>query len=276
MASMQYSAHPSRHTPRRRASREARRDTLLGALGNAVRARRTATGLTLKALAERAQVSERFLVQLETGEGNISVARLADVAEALGTTPAELLTPAPGDRSNVRPIAAAVIALLGVRGAGKSSVGEIVARRLKLPFVELDALVAREAGMALPLIFEMHGEDYFRRLERQSLRKLLDGSPSCVVATGGSIVTDPETYELLRRRAVTIWLRAEAKDHWDRVVAQGDARPMKDRANAMSELKSLLRARKPLYAQAEHVIETSGVPRERVADQVIHLMKGKS
>lgn len=263
------------------ASREQRRHALLHSLGGAVRAQRTAAGLTLRALATRARVSERFLAQLESGLGNISVARLADVADALGTSLAELLTlGGKGQRAAARarglgPDSRRVIALLGVRGAGKSSIGGRVARRLKIPFVELDALVAREAGMSLSMIFELQGEAYFRRLERQVLRKLVDGAGSCVLATGGALVTDPETFTLLRQRAITVWLRAEAQDHWTRVVAQGDARPMKGRANAMSELKLLLRARRPLYAQAAHKVDTSGIPLERAVERVLDAIKGR-
>jgi XRE family aerobic/anaerobic benzoate catabolism transcriptional regulator len=137
--------------------------------------------------------------------------------------------------------------------------------------VELDALVAREAGMSLATIFDMHGEAYFRKMEREALRKFLDVSKAkgAVVATGGSLVTDAETYAMLRKRAVTVWLKARARDHWDRVVAQGDGRPMRDRTNAMSELKSLLRARKPLYAQAAHVIDTSSVTLDEAVSRVL-------
>src|SRR5262249_22982267 len=145
-----------------------RRFELLRDLGIAVRARRTGMGLTIRALAQRADVSERFLAQLESGEGNISVARLQDVAEALDTSAADLLSARPK-----RNPAKGVVALLGLRGAGKSTLGPEVARRLGVPFFELDALVAREAGMPLSTIFEMHGEAWFRRVERDVLRAFL-------------------------------------------------------------------------------------------------------
>jgi XRE family transcriptional regulator, aerobic/anaerobic benzoate catabolism transcriptional regulator len=253
---MNYTATGSRAPNSKRAQ-------LLLALGSAVRARRAERGLSRRALAERAGVSERFLVQLETGEGNISVARLQDVAEALETTAAELLSVKPALPSR------GVVALLGLRGAGKSTIGAAVARRLGVPFVELDSLVAREAGMDLSTIFEIHGDAYFRRLERECLKKLLDTRDAAVVATGGSIVTAPETFELLRLRTTTVWLKANPRDHWDRVVAQGDARPMKNRANAMSELKALLQARRPLYALADHVVDTSGVSLHDAAARVL-------
>ena len=125
--------------------------------------------------------------------------------------------------------------------------------------------------MSLDTIFEMHGEAYFHRLERETLRKLLDetGGRGAVLATGGSIVTDAETFGLLKQRTVTVWLKARARDHWDRVVAQGDVRPMKNRANAMSELKALLRERKPLYAQATHIVDTSSLALEETVDRVL-------
>jgi XRE family aerobic/anaerobic benzoate catabolism transcriptional regulator len=243
-----------------------RRETFLRALGGAVRARRAERGLTLRALAARAGVSERFLASLESGDGNISVARLQDVAEALETTAAELLSGPARPKAKAQ---AGIVSLLGLRGAGKTSIGAAVAKRLGVPFVELDALVAREAGMGLSTMFEIHGEAYFRRVEREALRKFLDANDAAVLATGGSIVTAPDTFELLRRRTTTVWLKADARDHWRRVVAQGDVRPMKNRANAMGELKALLRARKPLYAQAEHVVDTSSRSLESVTKELL-------
>ena len=272
---MQYSASSSGATGSGGAG------ALLGALGVAVRARRAEKRLTMRELGENAGVSERFLVQLETGDANISVARLEDVAEALGTTAARLLTEASAQpRAHAQGIVAAsthapIVALLGLRGAGKTTIGERVAKRLGVPFVELDAEVAREAGMPLPMIFEMHGEAYFHRLERDTLRRLLDESKGrgAVVATGGSIVSDAETFALLKERTVTLWLKASARDHWARDVAQGDARPMRGRNNAMSELKALLRERKPLYAQAAHVVDTSRAELEEAVERVMKAVK---
>ncbi|MEO7113121.1 MAG: shikimate kinase [Polyangiaceae bacterium] len=267
---LQYS---SRVASRARAS-TANRSTLLRALGAQVRALRKASNYSLRVLAEATQMSERFLVQLEQGEGNISVGRLADVASALGTTSSALLgfaekAEGPKKQADRR----RVVALLGLRGAGKSTVGPRLAKQLDAPFVELDALVAREAGMKLSTIFELHGEDYFRNIERDALKKFLDSHESAVIATSGSIVTAKQTYALLRERTTTVWLKARAKDHWDRVVAQGDGRPMKDRANAMNELKLLLKSRTPLYAEADVTIDTSTLTIEdavaRVFDKVV-------
>jgi XRE family aerobic/anaerobic benzoate catabolism transcriptional regulator len=259
---MNYTSSSARSQPDRRAE-------LLRALGRAVRRRRNDLGLTMKALAAAAGVSERFLAQLETGEGNISVARLQDVAEALATSASALLA-----RVDAGPAPHRVVALLGLRGAGKSTLGPEIARRLGVAFFELDALVAREAGMPLPTIFEMHGEAWFRRLELETLRRFLDAHEAGVLATGGALVTAEETYALLRRRTTTIWLKARAHDHWDRVLRQGDARPMRNRANAMSELKALLRTRKPLYSLADHVVDTSSTSFEEATARVVAAVTG--
>lgn len=232
-----------------------------------MRARRNELGLTLAALAKKTGMSERFLVQLEAGEGNISVARLEDVAEALGATAAELLAMADRERTPRN-----VIALVGLRGAGKSSIGRAVARRLRVPFVELDELIVREAQMTLSTIFEIHGERYYRGVEREVLRRLLDADEACVVATGGSIVTDAETWGMLRARAMTVWLRATPQEHWDRVVAQGDVRPMRDRPRAMNELRQLLGARTPLYEEAKVVVDTSKKKPTAVVDALLHAL----
>ncbi len=243
-----------------------RRAKLLEALGAAVRSSRSELGLTLKALAEKAQVSVRFLVQLEAGEGNISVARLEDVAEALGTTGAELLARAarPTDHATQR-----TIALVGLRGAGKSSIGAAVAKRLGLPFVELDEAIVREAQMTLGAIFEIHGEAWYRNVERTVLRRILDQKKPVVLATGGSIVTDAETWGLLRNRAKTIWLKASPEEHWNRVVAQGDMRPIRGRPQARSELAKLLASRTPLYEQAGATVDTSKKSTASVVEAVI-------
>lgn len=240
---------------------------LLSGLGAAVRARRGARGLTLKVLAAEARVSPRFLLQLELGEGNVSVARLLDIADALGSSPAELLAEAVARGSPPR--ASGVVALLGLRGAGKSTLGALAAKTLGVPFVELDALVAKHAGMTLPVIFEMHGEAHFRRLEREALRRFLDESGGAVLATSGSLVTDRETYALLRKNAKTVWLRADPADHLRRVVAQGDLRPMQGRPAARRELEGLLRARRRLYAQADVTVDTSALGIERSAERIV-------
>lgn len=241
---------------------------LLKHLGAEVRRRRQDRALTLRELAAEAGVSQRFLVSVEKGEANISVVRLADVARALGTDPATLLG---GPVATVEK--GPLVALLGLRGAGKTTIGQRAAERLEQPFVELDARIVGRAGMGLEEIFSMHGADYYRRLEHGALEEILSRGQGGLLATGGSIVTSHATFELLRSQAVTIWLRATAEDHWERVVAQGDARPMADRSDAMSELRSILRARRALYERAHHVVDTSGLGLERSVDAVVRVMR---
>ena len=197
-------------------------------------------------------VSERFLAQLEAGKGNISLGRFADVAQALSTTPAELLV---GAFPSTAPDG--VIALLGLRGAGKSSVGARLAQHRAVQFIEVDERIEEAAGLSLTEIFELHGEAYYRRLEREVLSRLLtDGAPA-VLATGGSIVNDRDNYSLLRERCTTVWLRARPEDHWNRVIQQGDRRPMGKNPHAFSELRALLTARESLYSAADHIVDTS-------------------
>jgi XRE family transcriptional regulator, aerobic/anaerobic benzoate catabolism transcriptional regulator len=234
-------------------------DLLLTTLGRRARALRAARGYTLRELADRSELSARFLVQIESGEANVSVRKLASLARALGTTPADLLAGPGGDAG------LPVVALLGLRGAGKSAIGRRLARRLKVPFVELDRRVEEAAGLGLDEVFALHGQDYYRRLEREALDQVLSGDRPVVLATGGGIVTSPETYAALRRRALTVWLRADAEDHWNRVVQQGDRRPMADNPEAMAELRRLLAERQPLYAGADHVVDTSRLSVEQAA-----------
>ena len=187
----------------------------------------------------------------------------ADVAGALGTSPAELLAGASA------PSAARVIALLGVRGAGKSTIGQRVAAQRKMAFIEVDQQIEQTAGQSLAVIFELHGESYYRKLETQVLERLLGEGTAKVLATGGSIVNHRDNYQLLKESACTVWLRATAEDHWNRVVEQGDERPMAQNPRAFSELKALMAAREPLYASADHVIDTHGRSVEEVLALVL-------
>lgn len=236
-------------------------DHLLLELGRRARARRLEGGWTLREIAERSGVSPRFLVQLEAGLGNISVRRLADVARALETTAATLLTDSDDEREPI-------IALLGLRGAGKTTVGRRLARRLRVPFVELDRRIEQAADLSLAEIFSLHGEGYYRRVEREVLEAMLEEHRPMVLATGGGIVTAPETYAALRRGATTIWLRARPEDHWNRVVRQGDRRPMADHPQAMADLRALLASREPLYASAAHSIDTSSRSVDAVVEEI--------
>jgi XRE family transcriptional regulator, aerobic/anaerobic benzoate catabolism transcriptional regulator len=216
--------------------------------------------MSRRELSGRSGVSERFLAELEGGRGNISLARFADVCGALAASPAEILA---GTEEAARP---AAVALLGVRGAGKSTIGAALADRLGAPFVELDQAIEQAAGLTLGEIFELHGEAHYRRLERDALEGALDGSP-VVLATGGSIVSDGDSYSFLQSRARTVWLRARAEDHWERVIRQGDRRPMAENPHAFAQLRQLMADREPLYARAHHIIDTSG----RAVGEVVDL-----
>ncbi len=244
------------------------RNTFLAAVGARVRSLREERGLSRRQLSERSGVSERFLAQLEVGDGNISLARFAEVAGALGLSPAELLA---GAELAPRPLAP--VALLGVRGAGKSTVGAALASRIGVPFVELDQNIELAAGLSLGELFEMHGEAHYRNLEREALRRVLDGSP-LVLATGGSIVSDRDSYAFLRQRARTVWLRARPEDHWERVIRQGDRRPMAENPHAFAQLRELLTARQALYAAAHHVVDTSGRSLDQVVEAVREVVTG--
>lgn len=238
---------------------------LLQRVGARVRGEREHRGWSRRELSRACGVSERFLAQLEGGEGNISLVRFAEVAAALGTTPAALL--AEPERAGERPIA-----LLGLRGAGKSTIGAALAKRLRVPFVELDQRIEAAAELTLGEIFELHGEAYYRRLEHEVLSELLGrperGEPM-VLATGGSIVNDHANYALLRDRCRTVWLRARPADHWNRVIKQGDQRPMKANPHAFAELEALLAARAELYGECDVAIDTSGVGVDTVVARVM-------
>lgn len=240
----------------------------LHALGARVRELRHERQLTLAELSERTGISARYLVSLEAGDGNISLLRLFELAEALSVPAAELVVAAEKARGEDPADKTCSIAFVGLRGAGKTSVGQGLARSLGVPFVELDGFIAERAGMSLAMIFEMHGEAYFRRLEREALTLVLAHGKPVVLATGGSLVTAGDTYAELRRATHTVWLKARAEEHWDRVVAQGDGRPMKGRANAMNELRALLKSRAPLYGLAEHTVETSGAEVEQIVNDL--------
>ena len=244
----------------------------LETLGERVRKRREALGLTQRQLAVRAELSLRFLAQLEAGEGNISLLRFAQLARALGLSASALLHEAEAPDAEPIPAPGPVVALVGLRGAGKSTIGKRLARQLRVPLVELDARIEAAAGLPLAQIFELHGEAYYRRLERETLRSVLEETPAAVIATGGSIVNDRETWRLLRERATTVWLRARPEDHWNRVVEQGDQRPMAQNPHAFAELRALLTAREPLYATAAHSVDTSQLGLDGAVAKIANLL----
>ena len=226
----------------------------LARLGERVRAWRTEHAMTRKTLALASGVSERYLAQLESGQGNISVLLLRKLAHAM-QVPVELLV-----REHGAAAKSARIALLGLRGAGKSTLGAKLAHALQVPFIELDREVEQEAGAPLGEVFSMYGQEAFRRFERKALARVLKQFPRAVIATGGSLVNDPDTYSLLLDHCTCVWLKATPEEHMARVMAQGDVRPFKGSPAALEEIRRLLADRDRLYARADAVLGTSGRP----------------
>lgn len=236
---------------------------VLRALGRRVRTFRDERGLSLAELARSAEVSRRYLTDLEAGRGNPSVVVLLRLCAVLQTTLSELT------RVEVRTRAARRVALLGLRGAGKSTVGRLLARRVEVPFVELDARVEEVAGLTLGEVFDLHGDAGFRRFESDALERVLAQAEALVVATGGSLVDHPQTFDRLLSTCRTVWLRARPEDHFGRVLAQGDRRPMADRPRAMDELIERLRRREPAYARAELTVDTHARDPEDVVALIV-------
>ena len=224
----------------------------LGRLGERVRAWRAAHAMTRKALALASGVSERYLAQLESGQGNISVLLLRKLAHAM-QVPVEVLVREQGAAAR-----SARIALLGLRGAGKSTLGAKLAQALHMPFIELDREVETEAGAPLGEVFSLYGQEAFRRFERKALARVLKQTPRAVIATGGSLVNDPDTYNLLLDHCTCVWLKATPEEHMQRVMAQGDMRPFKGSPAALEEIRRLLADRGRLYSRADAVLDTSG------------------
>jgi len=269
---------------------------LLAGVGARVRALRIDAGLNVRQLADRARLSRRFINQLEAGSGNISIAGLGRVAAGLGRSIVELVPPPGEDRSTMaeawrlfnslsaddlnafqewieKRVGArskpGFVAFIGLRGAGKSTVAPLLAKQLKMKFVEVDFLIEQAAGMSLGEIFTLHGEQYYRRLERTALTELLSRSPACVLAPGGSVVKDAQSWELIKRRCFTVWLHATPNELMRRMRRQGDMRPMQGRPAAMDELKALLARREPLYAESKLKIDTTNKTPLAVVAQIL-------
>jgi len=271
------------------------RDPLLARVGARVRDVRKRRRLTARALAERAGLSVRFVSQLERGEANIAVGRLARVAGALGVSLASLVADPPrtGDSRGAieRALdgrspeeiercrrlvelalgeeAAASVSLLGLRGAGKSTIGPSVAARLGLSFVELDDRIQEAAGLDLAEIFALHGETYYRRLQARCLAEVLASAGSVVVELPGGIVQNEEAFAAALAHTTTVWLRARPEEHMRRVLAQGDTRPVADRRDAMAELRAILASRVPLYRRAAVTVDTTGRAVDEVTEAVL-------
>ena len=224
-------------------------------LGEHVRELRTQRGLTRKALALAADISERHLANLEYGSGNASILVLLQVAGALHCSLVELLGNG-GQNSG----ASTVVALIGLRGAGKSTLGRMLAEDLGFPFVELSREIEKLAGCSLAEIQALYGLPAYRRYERRALEVALEQHPEAVLATPGGLVSDPATFKLLLSRCTTVWLQAKPEDHMKRVSAQGDLRPMAASKEAMQDLRNILAGRSAFYSQAAHQLDTSARP----------------
>ena len=223
---------------------------LLSDIGSKVRARRTRMGWTLKDIADRSGVSCRFLTDLEAGRGNISIVRLSHVARALDVPLMSLFPTEERDHHHI-------ISLVGLRGAGKTTVGQALASTLKVPFVELDALIEREADLSLSELFTLHGEAYYKRVAYDVLLKMVGKDERLVVAVEGAAVTDPETWHLLKHQTHTVWLKASPEDHWKRVQNQDAPMHTSHRHTAIAELRSIIAQRALLYSEAAQTIDTS-------------------
>lgn len=262
-------------------------DGYLRLVGDRVRELRAQRGMSRRSLANDSGVSERYLAQLESGNGNPTISVIRSLARAFDVAPDVLIVD-----SRVSPLAETIIgairnmsseqlltvhrqlrntlaqgddsvrshriALIGLRGAGKSTLGALLAKQQGVPFIELDREVEREASAPLSEIFEFYGQSGFRRLERNSLERVLEREPAFVLATGGSIVSEPLTFERLLATCFTVWLRATPQEHMDRVIAQGDMRPMAGNREAMDDLHRILEGRAALYQRADVEVTTSG------------------
>jgi XRE family aerobic/anaerobic benzoate catabolism transcriptional regulator len=260
----------------------------LAAIGSEVRRNRAKRGMTRRQLAQASQTSERYLAQIESGVGNPSVSVLRAIAQALDL-PCAALLPEVGARTAAlgaildllaqvpegelpvlakdietrlaRPGSAdraRRIALVGLRGAGKSTLGRMLAQHLGWPFIELDRLVEEDYGASIPDLIEMAGTATFRRHERSALDRIVTAHEAAIITTAGGIVANQENYALLLRRTHTIWIKARPEDHMSRVMAQGDFRPMAQNRAAMADLVAILEARRADYSRAEAEIDTSG------------------
>lgn len=268
-----------------------RRNTLwieeyLTRLGDRVRAARARRGMSRRILARDSGVSERYLAQLESGRGNPSVAVLHQVANAMDMSMMELADPhadsdpalseiqallaplAPAELSEAAEILARHfadsgtrgrrISLIGLRGAGKTTLGKALADTLGFPFLELNREIEKDYGASIGELLSLSGQPAFRRYENRCLNGVLNAYDEAVIATGGGIVANADTFAMLLRRSHTIWLRASPEEHMKRVIEQGDMRPMAQNREAMSDLRAILDSRTPLYNRADTQVDTSG------------------
>jgi len=269
------------------------KDPFLIALGERVKSLRSRRGLTRKVLARMAEVSERHLANVETGVGNASILFLRQLTLVLNCTLAEMI----GDETTSSPewlmireimrgrsdaelvqartalshvfeatISASVrrqrVALIGLRGAGKSTLGQMLADNWMVPFIELNREIEVLAGCSIAEIHNLYGQNAYRRYEFRALEGIIQRFPSAVISTPGGIVSDPATFNLLLSHCYTVWLKATPEEHMERVLAQGDSRPMSGNREAMEDLKQILESRAPFYSKADEIFDTSDIALE--------------
>ena len=257
---------------------------LLASVGHRVRDARKRAGLSRRELSEKSNVSPRYIAQLETGQGNISIALLMRLGDALDLRMEWLVAEADPYHSDVGTITTLLpsatkeqlqrvlavldpehpsrrrenrIALIGLRGAGKSTLGRLTADKLSLPFLELNDEIEQASGMAVTEVMALYGQEGYRRLERDALERTMATHDTLVLAVAGGIVANPDSFNYLLRHYHTIWLRAEPEEHMARVRGQGDERPMAGNPDAMDELRKILTSREVMYARAAASVNTS-------------------
>ncbi len=281
-------------------SPEMRIDAFLHMVGERVRAARARKGISRRVLSEISGVSPRYLAQLEGGQGNISIGLLLKISEALDfdiewlvasddpwhseTAMARyLLSRATRDQigqvmailetESLASQRAGRIALIGLRGAGKSTLGRLAAAALGLPFLELDQEIELASGMPVNEVFNLYGQDAYRRLERQALERIAATHENLILAVAGGIVSEPETYSYFLRHFYAVWLKARPDEHMTRVRGQGDERPMTGNPDAMNDLKRILSSREALYSKAEAEVDTSGQSEPESVAQLLKVIE---
>ncbi len=276
-------------------------DAYIAAIGERVRGMRARRGMTRKQLGADSGVSERYLAQLEGGKANVSIGLLWQVAQAMGVPPHELLpdatplTRAPSpllqllDQLTPEQEAAAHklllkhfvnpegevrgVALIGLRGAGKSTLGQALAEAVGVPFIRIGDVIEQLGGMSISELFSLGGQKAYRRLERQALQHVLDNYPTSVIEAGGSLVSEPATYAELLGAFYTVWVRATPEEHMNRVVVQGDLRPVQASQEAMDDLKRILAERESEYRAANHTLDTSGRSVDTCIDELMDMTR---
>jgi XRE family transcriptional regulator, aerobic/anaerobic benzoate catabolism transcriptional regulator len=262
-------------------------EVFLAAVATSLRAARARRGVTRKQLSQESDVSERLLAQLEMGEGNITIVLLRRITDALNISLTDLFMdarePHPEKRfiqnllerlpvQRLQDIAQKLtrefgedvklrwsrLALIGLRGAGKSTLGAKIAKEFKAPFVELDAEIEKDAGIPLAEIFSLYGQSGYRRIERRTLERVLQSNDRVIISVGGGVVSEKENYDYLLKNCFTVWIKAQPDEHMARVIAQGDFRAMADNDEAMEDLRRILEAREPFYEKADGTVDTSG------------------